>query len=246
MERIDSGSIDMILTDLPYGITKCKWDSCIPLERLWEQYERVIKKNGAILLFSSQPFTTELIASNKKLFRYEIIWEKTMKSGFLNAKKMPLRGHENICVFYKHLPTFNPQMEKVNANGIGRTRFNSRGKLTEQYNEFRNPEWEYTESGFRYPSDVVKFSNWNGSLFGKKTDKSVKHPTQKPVDLLEYLIKTYSNAGDIVLDSCAGSGSTAIAAINTKRKFICFEKDEKIYKTCRERVINTNAQISFV
>jgi site-specific DNA-methyltransferase (adenine-specific) len=220
MQGIPSGSIDMVLCDLPYGTTNIEWDKPLPLTPLWEQYERIIKASGVIALFSAQPFTTDLINSNRKLFRYEVIWEKTQPTGFLNAKKMPLRKHENILIFYKKLPTFNPQFTKVQRSDIGRTRLNGTG--SQQYQKYMKPDWSYTENGERYPTDVIKFSNWNGALFGK-TDKTRKHPTAKPAALFEYLIKTYTNEGDLVLDNCIGSGTTAVAAINTGRNFVGIE-----------------------
>lgn len=237
MKSIPDNSIDMILCDLPYGITACKWDVVIPFEPLWEQYNRIIKDNGAILLFSAQPFTVDLINSNRKMFRYEIIWEKTTKSGYLNAKKMPLKAHENIIVFYKHLPTYNPikrQADKKNMRNIGSVRLNS-ARRAEQYNELRNENWEYVEDGTRYPTDVIKFSSWNGALFGN-TQNATKHPTQKPVNLLEYLIKTYTNENETVLDNCMGSGSTGVACVNTNRNFIGIELDEKYFKIAEQRI----------
>lgn len=233
MKLIEEKSIDMVLCDLPYGTTKCKWDTPIPFEPLWEQYKRIVKDNGAILLFSQQPFTTYLIHSNRKMFRYEIIWKKTLPTGFLNAKKMPMRYHENICVFYKHLPTYNPIMRKVERKDIGRVRTN--GGKAEQYNEFRKDDWPYRETGERYPGDVIEFSNWNGTLFGNK-ENATKHPTQKPVELLEYLIKTYTNEGDVVLDNCMGSGSTCIACINTNRRYIGLELDERYFQIALNRI----------
>lgn len=223
MADIPSGIIDMILCDLPYNTTAIEWDKLIPFKPLWEHYNRIIKPNGAILLFSSQPFTTDLINSNRQMFRYEIIWRKSMVTGFLNAKKMPLRVHENILVFYKKLPTYNPQKFKVERNDIGRTRKNGTfhpGKS--QWNSYFKSDWRYKEDGSRFPLDVIFFSNWNGALFGN-IKKAVQHPTQKPVDLFEYLIKTYTNAGDLVLDNCIGSGTTAIAARDTGRNFIGIE-----------------------
>jgi site-specific DNA-methyltransferase (adenine-specific) len=222
MRDLPDRSVDMILCDPPYGTTAIEWDRPLDLVRMWEQYKRIIKDNGAIILFSSQPFTTDLITSNRKMFRYEIIWEKTMKSGFLNAKKMPLRIHENLLVFYKKLPTYNPQKFAVNTNGVGRTRRQSFHTKMDQYNDYEKTDWSYTDTGQRFPVDVVKFSNWNGALFGK-TENAVKHPTQKPVDLLEYLILTYTHPGDVVLDNCMGSGMTGIACVKTGRKFIGME-----------------------
>ena len=233
MKNIPNKSIDMILCDLPYGTTKCKWDVRIPFEPLWTQYKRIIKDNGAILLFSMQPFTTDLIQSNREMFRYEIIWKKTLPTGFLNAKKMPMRYHENICVFYKHLPTYNPIMRKVERKDIGRVRIN--GGKAQQYNEFRSKDWAYVETGERYPGDVVEFSNWNGALFGK-TENATKIPVQKPVQLLEYLIKTYSNDGDTVLDNCMGVGSTGVACINTGRHFIGMELNGHYFGVAKVRI----------
>lgn len=181
MEHIPDASIDMILCDLPYGTTRLSWDKTLPLDRLWDHYKRVIKYNGAILLFSFQPFTTDLINSNRKMFRYEIVWEKTQPLGFLNAKKMPLRAHENILIFYKKLPTYNPIKHKVERKDIGCVHGGKNGKLYEQFvgrtrhnSDFRKTvggtygvvggevaeTWEYKETGERYPTDVIKFSNW--------------------------------------------------------------------------------------
>lgn len=256
MKSIPDGSVDMVLCDLPYGTTELKWDIVIPFEPLWEQYRRVIKNNGAILLFSVQPFTTDLINSNRKMFRYEIIWSKTQPLGFLNAKKMPLRAHENILVFYKNLPTYNPIKHKVECKDIGHVHGGKNGKLYEQYigrkrgnSEYKinglgvyggiNPNvaktYEYIETGERYPTDIVKFSNWNGALFGNTT-KANKHPTQKPVPLLEYLIKTYTNEGETVLDNTMGSGSTGVACINTGRNFIGIELDDNYFEIAKTRI----------
>lgn len=236
MKQIKDKSIDMILCDLPYGTTKCKWDVVISFEKLWEQYKRIIKDNGAIVLLSSQPFTTDLINSNRKMFRYEIIWKKTLPTGFLNAKRMPMRVHENICIFYKHLPTYNPQMTTVERNDVGRIRTN--GGNAKQYNEFRKEDWNYVETGKRYPVDVIEFSNWNGTLFGNTTN-ATKHPTQKPIQLLEWLINTYSNTGDVILDNCMGSGSTGVAAVQTGRGFIGIEKEKRYFDIAKDRLVET-------
>jgi site-specific DNA-methyltransferase (adenine-specific) len=204
----------------------------IPFEPLWQEYERIIKDNGAIVLFSSHPFTTDLIMSNRRLFRYEIIWEKTMKMGFYNANRMPLKGHENILVFYKKLPTFNPQMQKAQNAKVGRVRH----KKADRCVLYGHVDAEdYIDTGYRYPSDVIHFSNWNGSLFGKN-DMATKHPTQKPVPLCEYLIKTYTNAGDTVLDNCMGSGSTGVACVNMQRNFIGIELDDVFFDIAEKRI----------
>lgn len=232
MKSIPQQSIDMILCDLPYGTTQCKWDNVIPFEPLWKQYSRIIKDNGAILLFSTQPFTTDLIMSNRKLFRYDIVWQKTTKSGFLDAKKKPLKAHECICVFYKHRPTYNPIMTKVERKDIGRKKRAS--KACEQYRQdLQLPQYE--ERGTRYPTDVITFSSWNGARFGDNS-KATKHPTQKPVPLLEYLIKTYTNEGETVLDNCMGSGSTGVACINTNRNFIGIELQDNYFEIAKERI----------
>ena len=234
MKSIPDKSVDMVLCDLPYGTTACKWDNVIPFEPMWECYNRIIKDNGAILLFSAQPFTTDLICSNRKNFRYEIIWQKTQASGFLNVKKMPLRAHENILVFYKKLPTYNPIKTSVNRKNIGRVRKPNLLR-SQQYGKESMMKTIYVETGLRYPTDVIKFSNWNGSLFGKNVSH-VKHPTAKPVDLLEYLIKTYSNPGDTILDNCMGSGSTGVACVNTNRDFIGIELDDNYFSIAKDRI----------
>lgn len=242
MQRIPDKSIDLILCDLPYGTTCCKWDILIPFEPLWKQYERIIKDNGAILLTGQQPFTTDIILSNRKIFRYEIIWEKTQKLGFLSANKMPLRGHENILVFYNSLPIYNPQKYKLHNKGIVRIRQQS----NDRYDGYStNRGGKYIDDGTRFPHSVIKISNWNGALFGNNT-KATKHPTQKPVALFEYLIKTYTNAGQIVLDNCMGSGTTAIACINTGRNYIGFEKDENYYNVILKRIKDNSIQLKLI
>lgn len=218
MEAIQDHSIDMILCDLPYGTTDCKWDSVIPFAPLWMQYNRIIKSNGAIVLFSAQPFTTELICSNFRDFRYCWYWKKKNVTGAPFAKVQPMRCVEDICVFYKHKPTYNPQglikLEKPIIN---------KAVKAEIYREKKNDSIQlYTN----YPKNLIEF--------GK--DKKQLHPTQKPVALLEYLILTYTNKGEIVLDSCMGSGSTGVAAINTGRNFIGFEKDKKYFETAKQRI----------
>lgn len=232
MQDIPDKSIDMILCDLPYGTTKCKWDNVIPFKPLWEQYKRIIKDNGAILLFSAQPFTTDLINSNRKMFRYEIIWEKTVGLNFLNANKMPLRIHENICIFYKHLPTYNPQKSKKITSNFGKTRV-KKADRAKQYGKVNAQN--YTDTGERYPTDVIEFSNWNGVKYGDNS-KATKHSAQKPVPLLEYLIKTYTNEGDTVLDNCMGSGSTGVACLHTNRNFIGIELDKYYFEIAKSRI----------
>jgi len=229
MKDIPNGSIDMILCDLPYGTTACKWDTIIPFNKLWEQYERIVKPNGAIVLTASQPFTSLLVNSNIKLFKQEIIWLKTRPSNFMNAKKMFMNWHESIIIFYRQLPTFNRQMRegklrKDNINKVNRE--NSVFGKTGEKNGYK-----FNNNGLLNPKTVLEFSNENA--------KSL-HPTQKPVELMEYLIRTYTNEGDTVLDNCAGSGTTAIACLNTNRQFIVMEKERKYYDIILKRVADFN------
>ena len=234
MKQLPDKSIDMILCDLPYGTTRCSWDSVIDLDLMWEQYCRVIKDDGAILLFAQTPFDKVLGVSNLDMLRYEWIWEKTAATGHLNAKKMPMKSHENILVFYKKMPNYNPQktdghVRKVSSaknRAICIERINQKEdylynkEIAESVNDYDSTE--------RYPRSVLKY----------KTDKQklALHPTQKPVSICEYLIKTYTNEGDLVLDNCSGSGTTAIASINTKRKYICMEQDEKYFTLSKLRI----------
>jgi site-specific DNA-methyltransferase (adenine-specific) len=230
--------VDMILCDLPYGVTACKWDKIIPFDELWERYERITKPNAAIVLFSAQPFTTDLIMSNRKMFRYEIIWEKTIPRGFINAKKMPMKAHDNICIFYKKLPAYNPIMQprKDAYKKIGATQ-NKGTNFSELYNNDSKFIHKYVETGERYPTDVVHFSNWNGKgCFKSKTKEATNHPTQKPVNLCEYLIKTYTDEHDLVLDNCMGSGTTGVACENLSRDFIGIELDEHYFNIAQNRI----------
>ena len=225
MKEIPDKSVDMILCDLPFGTTKNKFDKTIPFEPLWEQYERIIKDNGAILLFSQPPFTFNLGVSNLRLFRYEWIWRKTKCTGFMNAKKMPLKSHENILVFYKKIPTYNPQGVK---HGVSLKTGRSRKGNSRNYGKTGcgNPNYIQTTTG--YPKDIVEFGN--------PSNKGHLHPNQKPIDLLEYLIKTYTNEGETVLDNCMGSGSTGVACRNTNRHFIGIELDEKYFNIAKNRI----------
>lgn len=227
MKRIADGSVDCILTDLPYGITDCAFDVRIPFEPMWEQFKRVTKRNAAIVLFSQMPFGSDLIQSNKKMFRYEIIWEKSLACGFLNAKKMPLRCHENILVFYQQLPTYNPQFWF--SKPYQKPAWN--GKVTANYTNLEDRPAKDNPTGRRYPIDVVQFYSMQ-----THTNHFSIHPQQKPVDLLEYLIKTYTNAGELVLDATMGSGSTGVACANTGRRFIGFETETKFYDIAKKRI----------
>ena len=224
MKNIPGGSIDMILCDLPYGTTACKWDSVIPFVPLWEQYERIIKENGAIVLFSIQPFTTKLIHSNFKRYKYNWYWQKNNKTGSQYARVQPMRCIEDICVFYKKVPTYNPQ-------GLIKLEKPIYHKKT------KSNVYSYRASGSiqrfkNYPCHLLKYDSCG---IGK--DKRL-HPTQKPVALLEYLIKTYTNSGETVLDSCMGSGSTGVACVNTERKFIGIELERKYYEISKQRIEN--------
>lgn len=235
MKDIDDKSIDMILCDLPYGTTACKWDTIIPFEPLWEQYHRIIKDNGAIVLTASQPFTTKLIESNLKLFRYELIWEKSNPSNIALANKQPLKYHENICVFYKKQPIYNKQFIKRESPRIKQAQKNNY--------KFHNSQSEQTElkyievdsnkynSELKNPSSILKFNSLRPNA-----KEFVNHPTQKPVALFEYLIKTYTNEGDLVLDNCAGSGTTGVACKNLNRNYILIEKEPEYIKIIKARL----------
>ncbi|UYL94019.1 DNA-methyltransferase [Geobacillus phage vB_GthS_PK3.6] len=201
------------------GTTACKWDTVIPFEPLWAEYERVIKDNGAIVLTASQPFTSALVMSNIKLFRYDLTWDKSQVTGFLNAKKMPLRRHEDILVFYKKQPTYNPQFS------IGKPYKIKRRHYTPNYG--RQIANETVSDGRRYPTSILEIP--------QKREKG-GHPTQKPVALFEYLIRTYTNEGEVVLDNCIGSGTTAVAAINTNRQFIGIEREAKYVEIANKRI----------
>lgn len=228
MKSIPDKSIDLILCDLPYGVTQNKNDIVIPFQPLWKQYERVIKDNGAILLFCQGTFYIDLVNSNRKLFRYDLIWDKKLTSGFLNANRMPLRQHEQIAVFYKKLPTYNPQFtigSPLHSKGIN---YKNKGIKNQNYGQFKVTDDLRAGSTEKYPTSILSFAKPHPSV--------TQHRTEKPVELLEYLIRTYSNEGDTVLDNCAGSMSTVIAAINTNRKCIAIEKDEYCFKIGKERV----------
>lgn len=227
MKNIPDKSVDMILCDLPYGTTACKWDTIIPFEPLWEQYKRIIKDNGAIVLTSSQPFTSRLVMSNIKMFKYEIIWLKTRPSNVLNANKMFMKWHENILVFYKNLPIYNPQKTEgkpyYKKDVSKRKGGNIYGKTGEKLGK------EHFNNGDRHPKTVIEISNDNHSSL---------HPTQKPVALFEYLIKTYTNEGNLVLDNCAGSGTTGVACKNLNRNYILIEKEPEYIEIIKKRLIS--------
>ena len=223
MNDIPDKSVDCIITDLPYGTTQCKWDTIIPFEPLWKQYNRIIKDNGAIVLFGTEPFSSHLRLSNLKNYKYDWIWDKVKGTGFLNAKRQPMRNHELISVFYKKQCTYNPQ--KTYGHKMKKS-YRSKDLQTDVYGEMKN---DYTyESTERYPRSIQVFST--------DTQNSSLHPTQKPVALIEYLIKTYTNEGELVFDSCMGSGTTGVACINTNRRFIGIELDNNYFKIAKNRI----------
>jgi len=226
MPQIPDKSIDMILCDLPYGTTACKWDTIIPFEPLWEQYKRIIKDNGAIVLTASQPFTSALVMSNIKMFKCSWVWNKTKATNYVKARQMPMKYHEDILVFGKNKIAYNPQMD------IGKPyvkRAVSVAKEGTIFIDTRKVGEININKGTRFPSSIIKISNDNHNSL---------HPTQKPVALFEYLIKTYTNEGDLVLDNCAGSGTTGVACKNLNRKFCLIEKEEKYCEIIKERLQN--------
>lgn len=223
MKTLEPNSVDLILCDLPYGTTQNKWDSVIPFDALWEAYERVLKDNGAAVLFAAQPFTSALVMSNPNLFKYDWVWKKPKGTGHLNAKKQPMRDKEDILVFYRKQPTYNPQFSKGTPyNGSARV---GKAQQTSSYGQYK-AERENND-GRRYPKQVLEFG---------VVERGTLHPTQKPVDLLEYLIRTYTNEGETVLDNTMGSGSTGIACLNTGRKFIGIEQDQTYFDIAKKRI----------
>ena len=233
MKNIPDHSIDMILADPPYGTTACKWDSIIPLEPMWEQLKRVIKPNGAIVMTAAQPFTSVLVCSNMGAFKYQWVWVKNLKTGNLNAKRMPMGGHEDVVVFCAGSPTYNPQKRKRTTEVKAG---NKRNSTTSVYGKQREIYID-NQSDMINPDTVINGINCVHSSEGRI------HPTQKPVDLMEYLIKTYTNEGEIVLDFSMGSGTTGIAAYNTGRNFIGIELDDKIYSDALFRHIDHRVNV---
>jgi len=244
MSRIPDNSIDMVLCDLPYGTTaRNKWDVIIPFEDLWEQYKRIVKDNGAIVLTGKQPFTSMMIMSNPKMFKYNLVWRKNLKTGNLNARKMPMGAYEDVMVFYKKPPTYNPQkIPRTHQVKSG----NKKNSKTTNYGE-QKEDYIDRQSDWLMPDDVIDYEDAyaldaleleNEMLYIKCLHNSSGkiHPTQKPVELFEWLIKTYTNENDLVLDNCMGSCTTAIAAINTNRDYIGFEKEEEIFNKGVNRI----------
>jgi len=228
MEKIKTGSIDMILCDLPYGTTHNKLDIKIPFDKLWVHYDRIIKDTGVIALFADGFFLAETMMSNPKLWRYNLVWDKVLKTGFLNANRMPLRRHEEICIFYKNLPTFNPQFsEGEPLHGKGKA-YKNKELTNNNYGNFLATEDTRKGSTQKYPTSILQFPKAHPSV--------AKHRTEKPVELLKYLILTYTNDNDVVLDNAIGSGSTAIACIQTNRRFIGFEIDKQYFDISAKRI----------
>ncbi|MEG1502472.1 MAG: site-specific DNA-methyltransferase [Synergistaceae bacterium] len=229
MQSIPDKSIDMILCDLPYGVTYNTKDIIIPFDKLWERYNRIIKDDGAIALFTQGLFYVDLVNSQRKLFRYDLIWDKKLTSGFLNSKRMPLRRHEQIAIFYKKSPTYNPQFSEGSPlHGKG-SAYMEKEMKNNNYGYFSATDDSRNGSTVKYPTSILSFQkpHPSGSI----------HPTQKPVGLCEYLIKTYTNEGDLVLDNCMGSGSTGVACKNTNRNFIGIELDEKYFEIAKQRIM---------
>ena len=234
MKEIPDASVDMVLADPPYGTTACKWDSIIPLEPMWNELKRIIKPNGAIVLFSSQPFTSVLVTSNLKMFKYEWIWEKAVGSNFAALKYQPMKEHENILVFCKGTTVYNPIKEERKGSGKQRQKAGyANSKATAKTGQFIGGIMDATKrtndyEELRYPSSIQYFNN-------RDKDRGM-HPTQKPVALMEYLIKTYTNEGETVLDNCMGSGTVGVACKNLNRNFIGIEKDETYFKIAQDRI----------
>ena len=223
MKAIPDKSIDMILCDLPYGTTQCKWDIIIPFDKLWEQYNRIIKDNGAIVLFGTEPFSSHLRISNLKHYKYDWIWDKVKGVGYLNARKQPMRNHELLSVFYKKQCIYNPIKTKGH---LKKESINCKVIQSEVYGRI-NSKTNYSSTE-RYPRSIQVFST--------DTQKTSLHPTQKPVALCEYLIKTYTNENDLVLDNCMGSGTTGVACVKTNRNFIGIELDKDYFDIAKERI----------
>lgn len=232
MKKIRDGSVDMILCDLPYGLTAHKDDVQIPFTPLWAEYDRIVKDNGAILLFAQGRFYVDVVNSNRKHFRYDLVWDKELVSGFLNANRMPLRVHEQIAVFYKKLPTYNPQFslgKPLHSKGVV---YAEKKPKNQNYGKFMQSEDSRKGSTEKHPKSILSFQ--------KPHPSKVLHRTEKPISLLEYLVKTYTNEGDTVLDNCMGSGSTGVACKNTGRHFIGIEIDENYFNIAKERIERSN------
>lgn len=232
MKQIPDKSIDMVFADLPYGTTKNEWDKPIDLEALWAEYERIVKDNGCIALWAQSPFDKILAMSNFKLYRYEWVIKKTSPTGFLNAKRMPMKAHENVLIFYKKLPTYNPQKTTGHPRKVSTAEHKRNSKVTTNYGAHGLTTYDSTE---RYPLDVLEFK-WD-----KQTSKG--HPTQKPIAACEYFIQTYTNPGDVVLDNTMGFGTTGVAALNLGRRFVGMELSKAMFDAARDRIMNIYGKI---
>lgn len=240
MRLIPDKSVHLVLCDLPYGVLdteETSWDVKLPLPALWREYRRILKPRGAVVLTATQPFATELINSNPSWFRYDLVWVKTRASGFLNARKRPSSSHELVLVFYDQLPTYNPIKYEA-PEGVRRKKFakrkgNYQGSKAFKINGTARFSYQYTDNGTRYPDTVLEF----GSVY-----REGMHPTEKPVELFEWLIRTYTDPGALVVDNCAGSGTTAVAAILSGRNFICFEQEARYVAMARQRIAEARAQ----
>lgn len=228
MKNIPDKSIDMILCDLPYGVTQNKKDIVIPFDELWNAYERIIKDNGVICLFAQGRFYIDLVNSNRSMFRYDLVWDKRLTTGFLNANRMPLRQHEQIAIFYKKLPTYNPQFTQGKPLHSKGTSYKNKEHKNENYGDFHMTDDSRAGSTEKYPTSILSFAKPHPSI--------AIHKTEKPTDLLKYLLRTYSNEGDTVLDNCMGSGSTCVACVNTNRHYIGFELDPKYFEIACKRL----------
>lgn len=230
MKTIDDGSIDLIVTDPPYGSLDLDWDVAQDYSKLFPEFFRITKENAAIIIFSQQPYATDIIQAARKYFRYEIIWEKTMKLGYVNAKKMPLRGHENLLVFYKKLPIYNPQKYYIGQQKWAR----ETNQAEDRYSGYGpgTKKSVYVDDGYRYPHSVLEISNFNGG--GRRENI---HPTQKPIDLFRWLIRSYSNERDLIFDGFAGSFTAGIACIQENRRFLGCEKEAEFFEKAKKRIL---------
>jgi DNA modification methylase len=229
-KNLEPKSIDLILTDLPYGTTACKWDTIIPFDKLWEMVNYLLKPNGAFITTASQPFTSALVMSNPKMFKYELIWEKNLISGWLNAKKRQLVAHENITIFYNKQPTYNAIKEKRTEKSLERLKYKHETNYDSSYEGYGKAKYKSktTDSENSYPKSIIKIN--------KTHKENGLHPTQKPIELMQYLLKTYSNEGMTIFDPCMGSGTTGVACKNLNRNFIGIEKDENYFKIAEQRI----------
>lgn len=228
LPKIPAKSVDLVLCDLPYGVTANKEDVKLPLDKLWEQYKRILKPNGCVLLFGQGKFFAELVNSNTKWFRYDLVWDKILPTGFLNANRMPLRAHEQIAVFYNKMPTYNPQFEIGNPLHSKGTAYLKKPIVNRNYGSFNIIADTRKNSVQKYPKSIVRYS--------KPHPSKSEHATQKPVSLLRYLVRTYTNEGDLVLDNCMGTGGTAVACFAEKREFIGIEKNEYYFQKAQNAI----------